>query len=103
MSKARPSERNYSAYVVHCKKSSYDVYVGRPSPFGNPFEIGKDGSRDEVILKFKEWLKDHPDLKEKAKRELKGKILGCWCSPKYCHAEVLAEIANETDNELLNL
>ena len=29
-----------------------------------------------------------------ARKELKGKILGCWCSPYACHGEVLAEIAN---------
>jgi hypothetical protein len=32
---------------------------------------------------------------EKAKRELKGKVLGCWCSPKACHGDILAKIANE--------
>ena len=39
-------------FVVHCKKYSYDVYIGRPSKYGNPFEIGKDGNRTEVIKKF---------------------------------------------------
>lgn len=97
------SERKYSKYVVHCRKAPYDVYVGRPSPFGNPFEIGKNGDRDEVILKFKIWLNGNPKLKEKIRLELKGKILGCWCSPKHCHAEVLAEIANEEQNGILEL
>jgi len=100
---SKSSKRKYAKYVVHCKKTTYDVYVGRPSPFGNPFEIGKDGNRNEVILKFKKWLNENIELREKVRCELKDKILGCWCSPKYCHAEILAEIANETDNELSNL
>lgn len=42
--------------VVHCKKAAYDVYCGRPTRWGNPFAIGKDGDRAEVIRKYKEWL-----------------------------------------------
>jgi len=38
-----------SAKVVHCRRSKHDTYIGRPSKWGNPFEIGKDGTRDEVI------------------------------------------------------
>lgn len=81
--------------VVHCKKDKYDVYIGRPGPWGNPFEIGKDGDREEVVQKYAEWLLAQPELVEKAKQELKGKVLGCWCAPKLCHGNILAEIANE--------
>lgn len=80
--------------VVHCKREPYDVYIGRPGPWGNPFEIGKHGNREEVVKKYKEWLMSKPKLIEKAKQELKGKVLGCWCSPKKCHGDVLSEIAN---------
>jgi hypothetical protein len=80
-------------YVVHCKKKYHDVYIGRPSKWGNPFVIGKDGSREEVIEKYRKWLLSNPELLEKVK-ELKGKILGCWCSPKRCHGDVLADLAN---------
>lgn len=82
-----------TARVVHCKKDSYDVYVGRPSIFGNPFEIGKDGTREEVIAKYKAWIVDQPELMAKLP-ELKGKILACWCAPRSCHADVLLELAN---------
>ena len=71
------------------------VYVGRPSPFGNPFVIGRDGDRETVIAKYEAWLRARPELVEKVKRELKGKDLICWCHPQRCHAEVLAAIANE--------
>lgn len=40
--------------VVHCKREPYDVYIGRPSKWGNPFVIEKDGTRKEVIEKYKE-------------------------------------------------
>jgi len=41
--------------VVHCKREAYDVYVGRPGPWGNPFRIGVDGYRQEVIEKYEAW------------------------------------------------
>ena len=79
--------------VVHCKKSKYDVYCGRPSKWGNPFEIGRDGNREEVIKKYKEYLLKNEELL-KDLGELRGKILGCWCAPQACHCEILAELAN---------
>ena len=83
-----------STLVVHCKKEKYDVYIGRPSIWGNPFVIGRDENRDEVIEKYREWISDKPDLIKKAKLELKGKILACWCYPNKCHGDILAKIAN---------
>jgi len=83
--------------VVHCKKEDYDVYIGRPGPWGNPFEIGKHGDREEVVEKYAEWLLAQPELVEKAKQELKGKVLGCWCAPKLCHGDILSQIANERE------
>ena len=82
------------ARVVHCKKEFYDVYIGRPSQWGNPFTIGIDGNRDQVIEKYKDWLNTQPDLLE-AIHTLKGKTLGCWCHPKACHGDILVEIANK--------
>ena len=84
-----------SKYVVHCKHEPYDVYIGRPSKWGNPYILGINGSRSEVVAKFKSWLMSDVRLIEQAKAELRGKILGCWCAPKVCHGDVLAVIANE--------
>lgn len=89
-------------FVVHCKREPYDVYIGRPSLFGNPF-THKEGtiaqykvaSRDEAVSKFEEWLRAQPELVTKVKKELKGKVLGCWCAPLSCHGDVLSKIANE--------
>lgn len=80
--------------VVHCKRSEYDVYIGRPSQWGNPFKVGPDGTRAEVIAKYARVLKHDLMKMEKAHRLLKGKVLGCWCAPAPCHGDVLAEIAN---------
>jgi hypothetical protein len=84
--------------VVHCKKEPYDVYIGRPSKWGNPFKIGKDGTREEVIEKYREYILSKPELL-KDLSELKGKILGCWCKPKACHGDVLVELLNENSTE----
>lgn len=82
--------------VVHCKKEPYDVYIGRPSKWGNPFEIGKDGTRKEVIEKYRAWILTQPQLLQQLS-ELKGKRLGCWCHPKECHGDVLLELTNHNN------
>jgi len=80
--------------VVHCKKSNYDVYIGRPSDWGNPFVIGKDGDRADVIRKYRNWIMRQPDLLARVKKELQGRRIACWCKPEACHGDVLAEIAD---------
>ena len=81
--------------LVHCKKEKYDVYIGRPGPWGNPFVIGKDGTREEVIQKYKEWILTQ-DLLMQEIPSLKGKTLSCWCYPKPCHGDVLVELAENS-------
>lgn len=71
------------------------VYIGRPSVFGNPFVIGVDGNRNEVIAKYRRYIALNIGLRKQIINELKGKDLVCWCSPKPCHGDVLLEIANE--------
>lgn len=70
------------------------VYVGRPSRFGNPFEIGKHGTRAEVIEKYRRVLLSQPELVRDVKKTLRGRDLECWCAPLPCHADVLLEVAN---------
>lgn len=70
------------------KPTPNDVYIGRPSKWGNPFVIGKDGDRTQVINKYAVWLADQPDL-VRALPELKGKNLVCWCKPEACHGDIL--------------
>jgi hypothetical protein len=85
---------NPAVYSKHTGYPSDAVYVGRGSAFGNPFVIGIDGTRDEVIDQFRTWFLSRPRLVAKAKQELAGKDLVCFCAPNRCHADVLLEIAN---------
>ena len=89
--------------VVHCKVESYDVYIGRPSKWGNCFSHKKGtlaehktDTREEAIQKYAEWLFKQDGLLADL-CELKGKTLGCWCHPKACHGDVLAELADSLE------
>lgn len=90
------------ARVVNCRTEHYDVYIGRPSEWGNPFTHIKNKrtraefvvkSREEAITKYREWIVQQPELMKKIET-LKGKILGCWCAPRSCHGDVLVELIN---------
>lgn len=70
------------------------VYIGRPTKWGNPFVIGRDGNREEVIAKYEEWLRGNVELTYSARAELRGRDLICWCSPLPCHGNVLLAVAN---------
>ena len=74
--------------VVHCKKENYDVYIGRPSKWGNPFSTG---SRESNIANYRKYILNNPSLL-KDLPELKNKVLGCWCKPQPCHGDILIEL-----------
>lgn len=90
-------------FVVHCQRDLYDVYVGRPSIWGNPHPVSPkycyrcdaEHSRESAILLFEEDVRSNPSLVAAVKSKLKGKVLGCWCAPNPCHGDVLAKIAND--------
>ena len=80
--------------VVNIKRNpEYDVFIGRPSKWGNPFKIGPDGDRKEVIRKYRAWIMKNPRLLASL-GELRGKRLGCFCKPLACHGDVLAALAD---------
>ena len=72
------------------------AYVGRGSAWGNPYVIGKDGDRAEVIRKFREYasavILDKPEWLV----PLKGRDLVCFCAPLACHGDVLLEMIGES-------
>jgi len=76
--------------VVNLRKSNYNIYIGRGSKWGNPFIIGRDGNREEVIRKYREYIMQSDLLNDL--EELRGKVLGCFCKPKACHGDVLVEL-----------
>ena len=85
--------------VVNKYKEHYEVYIGRGSAFGNKFEIGKHGTREEVIELYKEWFykKLKSERFKNAVLKLKGKRLACFCKPKACHGDI---IVNYLENNL---
>ncbi len=81
---------------------SYDVYIGRGTIWGNPYQIGQDGDRDEVIRKFaydfdRGFLKPSDNLDHNLSM-LKGKIIACHCKPAACHGDVIASYINSLDD-----
>lgn len=88
--------RLYNKYHKNAPRGT--VYIGRPSPWGNPFVVGLDGNRKEVIAKFRDLVEDRPEFKERIKSELKGKDLVCYCYPAACHGDVILEIANAEED-----
>lgn len=79
--------------VVHCKKASFEVYIGRPSKWGNPYRLKKGESRKACLARYQQWLMSQPELLQSI-GELKGKVLGCWCKPLECHGDILAALAD---------
>ena len=84
--------------VVNKRLKSYDVYIGRsPGPrgvFGNPYVIGRDGTREEVLEKFRKYFLHRVDVDDDFRVQvlaLRGKTLGCFCKPEACHGDVIAQ------------
>jgi len=84
---------------VKDKKRPVDaIFIGRDSKWGNPFHVGRDGTRYEVIAKYEKWLWSQPSLLRDV-GELKGKDLVCFCAPKACHGDILIRLANSPEEE----
>lgn len=72
------------------------VFCARPSVWGNPFRMKKESDREQVIADYKKFIEGHEVLKRKAKLELKGKNLSCYCEVgKACHCDILLQISSE--------
>lgn len=101
----RPKYRNLREWM----SDSSNVYIGRAgcvfidnkrypkvsSEFANPYKIGKDGTRDSVIKKYRQYIEDKLENDGELMRKLlamKEKNLGCWCYPDACHGDVLLEL-----------
>lgn len=89
--------------VVNIQHDRCEVYIGRGGPFGNPYVIGENGDRGEVLFLFEDYfygrLKRDPEWKAKVEA-LRGKVLGCFCAgkgviltatkPWRCHGQIIA-------------
>lgn len=67
------------------------IYIGRGTPFGNPFHLHSfNGDRIACLKEFKAYFYSNPYLMQKSK-ELLGKTLVCHCKPQLCHGDIIAE------------
>lgn len=80
---------------VYNKKdpNAQGVWVDRETPYGNPYHLGEDGNRKEVIAKFEEKLIQSREMAAMLPN-LRNKSLICHCKPKSCHGDVWFKYAN---------
>jgi hypothetical protein len=91
-------------------KNFCDYKIDRSTPLGNPFVLSKTQTREIVCGKYKDYL--YKKIKERDKQicdcllkiyydalndndDKKEITLGCWCAPKQCHGEIIAEVINK--------
>lgn len=97
--KSRVIDTGITNVVNIDKGEKHDVYIGRGSKWGNPYAVGFDGDRDEVIRKFKyDFERGFLKFNKEDVVELKAKTLGCHCKPAACHGDVIAEYLNALDD-----
>ena len=73
------------------------VRIDRRTRWGNPFVIGRHGTREKVIERYRDWLWDKVKSGGISVAELaalNGKTLACHCHPLPCHGDVLARAAS---------
>lgn len=98
----RPAAPEPPPRVIHWRDRGQHgsvTYVGRAmprqglagSPFANPYRVDVDGTRADVVEKYRSWLLNQPTLLDRL-RELRGRTLACWCHSQPCHADVLIEL-----------
>ena len=97
-------------FVVNLRQLRYEIYVGRSSAWGHPWSHLPSmqaryhvASREEAIRKHMEWFLSQKDMIERARRELRKKVLGCYCAPLLCHGFTLAAVANASERELRSI
>lgn len=75
------------------------VWVDRQGPWGNPFKIGRDGDRADVLMDHEKLLREQGAYLLVDIWRLRDKTLACWCEPLPCHGWLLAFLANCTWEE----
>jgi hypothetical protein len=84
------SRRAPRVWNKHTEEPPADaVYCGRPSRWGNPFVVGRDGTRNEVCDRFEREVLPRLNV-----TVLRGRDLVCWCAPLRCHCDAILKKAN---------
>jgi hypothetical protein len=87
------SLRHHQRLIAWADSRGLYERIDRRGPWGNPFELPADGTRDEVIAHYAwHYLPHKPGLLATI-NNLQGRALGCWCAPEPCHGHVLAAVA----------
>lgn len=101
-------------------KGSYEgtdeVYVGRPTPLGNPYTHEESSvasfkvdTREEAVEMYKVWIAEQlKDQNSEAYAEFESLVefycdfgeltMSCWCDPLPCHAHILADMIEREAN-----
>lgn len=108
----RPEYKNLKEWCQDPK----NVYIGRAgivfidgerypkkaSPFANPFKVGKDGTIDEVLSKYRSYIMDKIKRGEVSLKDIERKTMGCWCKIKGdepCHGDILLSLLSPMANK----
>ena len=81
--------------VVHCKRTPYTHYIGRPGPFGNPFSIGPGMTRLQALSHFESHARSSARFMQAIYDLPTDAVLGCWCHPLPCHGDVIVKLWRE--------
>lgn len=86
--------------VVH-PSQEYDYYVGRGTPWGNPFSSNPASAADYVVHDkqtavqlYMNHFRTNYELQLMAIELLTGKRIACYCGEPPCHAQFLADFVN---------
>jgi len=108
----RPGYRNIREWMLHPDH----VYIGRrdvvfmkgeryparDSIWTNPYRVGRDGTREDVLFKYEALMRAKLAADAELQTELmrlEGKVLGCWCAPEPCHGHVLLRLIEEAQSK----
>lgn len=72
------------------------VRIDRKTRWGNPFTMAHESEREGVLSRYRACVTEEIRLGRISREDLAalhGKDLYCWCSPKACHGNILAELA----------
>lgn len=79
------------------------ILCDRTTIYGNPYHIGPDGSREDVIAKhdvyFRRRIKEDPKFAEGVEKLRPHSLFLCWCFPRPCHVDNIIRYLEATDNE----
>jgi len=107
----RPKHANLAEWINDDLSSN--LYIGRggvvfinkqryppsSSKWCNPYKIGRDGNRDQILAKYETFICQKLKTNEYNLAELHGKTLGCWCHPLPCHGDILCKLIDNSCNK----